>query len=277
MKKALLILALGYWLGLLAGAEELNVSLSPARISQGSCFAVRVSAEGSAGLKVRWLGAEVKGFDGRAIVGVPITLKPGAYPLELTSLGPDGQTANKTLTVKVSRHKFPSVSFWLKPAKKKLLARDLINDEWALIDRVLRVEGAEQCWTGRFSLPAKAPFSMLFGTIEKVNGRRRGDHKGLDIAVPAGTRILAPNNGTVVFAQKLKAFGGTIVIDHGQGIHTLYFHLSKFLAEVGQTIARGDPIALSGNSGISSGPHLHWGMSVHNLRVDPLQWTKTAF
>lgn len=277
MKKILIILVIGCWFYSLAGAQELSAILSPARISQGSCFAVKVSAEGSAGLKAHFLGAEINGFDGRAIVGVPTTLKPGNYPLKLTLVGSDGQSTEDTITIKVGRKKFPAVSFWLKPAKKKLLARDLVNDEWALIDRVLRVEGAKQSWEGRFSLPAKAPFSMVFGTIEKVNGQRRGDHKGLDIAVPSGTEVHAPNNGTVVFAQKLKAFGGTIVIDHGQGVHTLYFHLSKFLAEVGQTVARGDAIALSGNSGISSGPHLHWGMSVHNLRVDPQQWTKQAF
>ena len=94
--------------------------------------------------------------------------------------------------------------------------------------------------------------------------------------MPIGTKVKAANNGKVVFAQKLSAFGGTIVIDHGQGVHTLYFHLSKFLAVVGQEVSKGTVIALSGNSGISSGPHLHWGMSVHDLRVNPLQWTKTA-
>ena len=65
-----------------------------------------------------------------------------------------------------------------------------------------------------------------------------------------------------------------MVVDHGQGIHTLYFHLSRFVAEVGQNVSKGAVIAFSGNSGVSSGPHLHWGMSVQNLRVDPMQWVK---
>jgi murein DD-endopeptidase MepM/ murein hydrolase activator NlpD len=177
----------------------------------------------------------------------------------------------------VRKTKFPFVSFWLKPAKKKLFTGDLIAREWARIEKTLLVEFERQRWRGLFTLPAKGPTSMVFGTIERVNGRRTGQHRGLDIAVPMGTKIKAPNHGRVVFAEHLKAFGGTIVLDHGQGVHTLYFHLSKFLAKVGQEVSKGDIIALSGNSGISSGPHLHWGMSVHNLRVDPGQWTRMAF
>ena len=126
-------------------------------------------------------------------------------------------------------------------------------------------------------MPVNGSVSMLFGTREFVNRKPRGQHRGLDLAVPAGTEVGAANSGKVVFAQKLKAFGGTVVIDHGQGIHSLYFHLSKFLAQVGDDVTKGQLVALSGNSGISTGPHLHWGMSVHNLRVDPLQWTKAAF
>jgi murein DD-endopeptidase MepM/ murein hydrolase activator NlpD len=96
----------------------------------------------------------------------------------------------------------------------------------------------------------------------------------VDIAAAVGTKVKAPNAGKVVFGEKLKAFGGTMVLDHGQGVHTLYFHLSKLLAEVGAKVEKGTVIALSGNTGVSSGAHLHWGMSVHNLRVDPIQWTK---
>jgi murein DD-endopeptidase MepM/ murein hydrolase activator NlpD len=80
----------------------------------------------------------------------------------------------------------------------------------------------------------------------------------------------------VVFADDLKAFGGTVVIDHGQGVNTLYFHLSKIGVTVGQSIKKGEAIGLTGNTGISSGPHLHWGLSVHNVRVDPNQWVVTV-
>ncbi|MFA5114286.1 MAG: M23 family metallopeptidase [Candidatus Margulisiibacteriota bacterium] len=247
----------------------------------GSFELVLSSAEGVAAGQVRFLQKNISFFPAgpaqKAIVGIPCELKPGNYPLILHLTKQDGSTEERRGSVKVARTKFPTVSFWLKPAKKKLLARDIIGEEWALIERVLVREDPAQHWVGKFIRPTSGEVSMVFGTQEYINRKKRGQHRGFDIAVPIGTRVKAANNGKVVFAQKLTAFGGTIVVDHGQGVHTLYFHLSKFLAPVGQTISKGDIIALSGNSGISSGPHLHWGMSVHNLRVDPNQWTKYAF
>jgi len=249
---------------------------------QGKCIAIQVSSpEGISRIEGQFLGQKFECFrmgdDFKGIVGIPPEQKPGVYELSLIIDKGEGESSLVNNKVKVVKAKFPSVSFWLKPAKKKLLTADLIAQEWARIEKYLVVENLEQGWQGKFMLPAKGPASMAFGTIEYINKKLSGRHRGYDIAVPMGTEVAAPNNGKVVFAEKLKAFGGTMVLDHGQGIHTLYFHLSKFMAGIGQNVSKGDVIALSGNSGISSGPHLHWGISVHNLRVDPVQWTKYAF
>jgi murein DD-endopeptidase MepM/ murein hydrolase activator NlpD len=249
---------------------------------QGGSFSLAISSlEGVSGGKLIFLSKQIELFPAgdnlKAIVGVPCELKPGEYPLTLRLTKKDGKTEERPGLVRVAKTKFPTVSFWLKPAKKKLMARDIVSEEWALIEKVLVREDPEQRWAGKFIRPASGEVSMVFGTQEYINRKKRGQHRGFDIAVPTGTRIAAANHGQVVFVDKLTAFGGTIIIDHGQGVHTLYFHLSKFLAAVGQTVSKGEIIALSGNSGISSGPHLHWGLSIHNLRVDPNQWTKYAF
>jgi len=256
--------------------------INPRVVQQGKCFSVSLtSPEAATSVTVSFLGQRVNCYQGddsfSAIVGVAPEQRPGDHPLILIVTKGDGSREEIKRTIKVGKIRFPFVSFWLKPSKKKLFTKDLIAEEWARIEKVLVVEPAQKAWSGRFNLPAKGPVSMVFGTVERVNGKPSGRHRGLDLAVPMGTRIKAPNHGRVVFAEHLKAFGGTIVLDHGQGIHTLYFHLSKFLAKAGQDVSKGDIIALSGNSGISSGPHLHWGMSAHNLRVDPVQWTKYAF
>lgn len=266
----------------MSAALDHELLLKPEIARQGKCFSITVtSAEGFSEIEGRFLGQNFscykKGNFFQGIIGVLPEQKPGNYPLSLTMVRDDGAREKRVISVKVSSARFPYVSFWLKPSKKKLFTQDLIAQEWARIEKALLVEPEQKVWAGRFALPAKGPTSMVFGTVERVNGKPTGRHRGHDIAVPMGTRVFAANNGRVVFAEQLKAFGGTIVMDHGQGIHTLYFHLSKFLAAVGQEVSRGEVIALSGNSGISSGPHLHWGMSVHNLRVDPVQWTKYAF
>lgn len=265
------------WLGLqfVAVAAQPQIIISPHLIQQGKCFSIMVvSAEGIAKLETDFAGQRVrlyKNGDGyKGIIGVPPEQKPGKYKLTLKITG--NRDVQSRVSIVVALTKFPSVSFWLKPERKKLLAKDLVADEWALVEKVLVVESQEQRWAGKFLLPVKFPVSMKFGTVENVNNQQRGQHRGMDLAAPFGTEVAAANNGRVVFAQVLKVFGGTMVIDYGQGIHSLYFHLSKFLAPVGTDVKKGEVVALSGNSGVSSGPHLHWGMSVHNLRVDPMQW-----
>lgn len=256
--------------------------ITPGAAWQGRCFSVKIpSAEGISRIEGRLIGQKfgcfARGNDFIGIVGIAPEQKPGLYDLSLTFFGADGGREEVRRKVVVMKTKFPSTWFTLKPARNKLRARDLVNEEWARIEQKLLIESSRQEWQGRFSFPVSGPISMLFGTIEHINRKISGYHRGLDLAVPMGTKVAAANSGKVVFAEKLKAFGGTIVIDHGQGVHTLYFHLSKFLAKVGQQVEKGEIIALSGNSGISSGPHLHWGMSVHDLRIDPAQWTRVAF
>ncbi len=259
-----------------------QVMIGAGQAKQGRCFEVRlVSAEGITGATAGFLGRQIRFFragdDWRAIIGVPMGQKPGSYPLALEIVNAAGQPENLSQSVRVLPYKFPRVSFRMKPSKHKLIATPAVVDEWNVIDQPLLVEREEKAWQSRFILPAKGPVSMYFGTIERVNGKSQGRHRGCDIAVPAGSKVRAANNGTVVFARQTTVYGGTMVVDHGQGVHTLYMHLSKFLVEVGQTVSKGELIALSGNTGFSSGPHLHWMVSVHDLRVDPLQWTKYAF
>jgi len=242
----------------------------------GRCFEVKVKPEsGVKIIAVHFLGRKIAGYGLRAIVGIPPEQKPGGYDLKVVLKNASGGQEEINQILLIKKKTFPKVSFWLKPAKHKLLqAKDLIADEWSRVEKVLMVETPEQAWQGEFTLPVSGEVSMLFGTKEYVNRRPRSQHRGMDLAVPLGTKVSAANDGTVVFADKLTAFGGTLVIDHGQGVFSLYFHLSKFLARPGNKITKGQLVALSGNTGISSGPHLHWGMSVHDLRVDPLQWTE---
>jgi murein DD-endopeptidase MepM/ murein hydrolase activator NlpD len=259
-----------------------RVLIDSANAKPGKCFTIRlVSAESVTAASADFLGKKIKFFkqgdDYRAIIGVPVAQKTGPYPLLITMTGVGGRTGKIFRSIKVLPYKFPRVSFWLKPEKSKLMATAAVVDEWAVIEKPLLIEQDEQAWEKNFILPVKGQVSMYFGTIEKVNGKSQGRHRGCDLAVPIGTKVSAANDGTVVFAQKMTVYGGTMVVDHGQGIHTIYLHLSKFLAKVGQEVSKGEVIALSGNTGYSSGPHLHWAMSVHDLRVDPLQWTRMAF
>ena len=274
---SLLLFSLVFAAQVAGSARDPDLVISPGVAWQGKVITLRLtSAEGVSWVRCRFLNQDITCFrhgdDFRGVVGVPVNQRPGRYDLFLYLYNKDGTLNSIHRQVKVGTTRFPFSRYWLKPAKKKLLAPDLINMEWAQIEKMLKVEGGDQLWQGKFALPVQARISQGFGHRQIVNGRRGGNHRGVDFAVFTGTPIKAPNRGRVVFARRLKAFGGTIVLDHGQGVQTLYFHLSKLYVKVGQDVPKGKVIGLSGDSGVSSGPHLHWGMSVHNLRVDPMQW-----
>jgi Peptidase family M23 len=246
---------------------------------QGKVIKVKlISAEGVSEVKGSFINRKFpcykRGDDYVGVIGVPINQKTGYYNLKLIVTYDNGESEPIVKKMKLWSTNFPLSRYWLKPSRNKLRSRKIINNEWGRVEKVLIVKDPEQRWSGKFIKPLTSIVTHGFGHRQIINGKRSGSHRGIDYRAKLGTEVRAPNNGKVVFVDRLKAFGGTLVIDHGQGIHSLYFHLSKIMYGVGAEVKKGDIIALSGNSGVSSGPHLHWGMSVHNLRVDPEQWTK---
>lgn len=119
-------------------------------------------------------------------------------------------------------------------------------------------------------LPAKGWITSYFGQRLSPTAGYVKMHEGLDIGAPVGTNIVAPADGIVTFSGKKPGFGNFVQIDHGYGIETLFAHASKTVARAGQRVARGDPVALVGNTGYSTGPHLHYEVRVNGIAVDPL-------
>jgi murein DD-endopeptidase MepM/ murein hydrolase activator NlpD len=118
--------------------------------------------------------------------------------------------------------------------------------------------------------PVMGPISGVYGSQRILNGQPRAPHLGIDIAVPAGTPIKAPAGGTVTLAAlDFVLDGGTMVIDHGYGLSTLYIHMSKLLVHAGEHVAPGQVIGASGMTGRATGPHLHWGVYWYETALDP--------
>ncbi|HEY3169121.1 MAG TPA: M23 family metallopeptidase, partial [Candidatus Binatia bacterium] len=95
-----------------------------------------------------------------------------------------------------------------------------------------------------------------------------------DLSAPIGTEVLATNHGRVALVGNFFFAGGSVVLDHGGGLFTMYFHLSEFRVAEGAMVKKGDVVALSGVTGRVTGPHLHWGARLLNARIDPLQLLK---
>lgn len=145
-----------------------------------------------------------------------------------------------------------------------------IARENALVAEARKVDSDLVFFAETFDWPIKGIVSGTFGNQRIDNGTPMSPHFGVDIAAPEGTPIHAPAGGTVTLAEAdFYLTGGTIVLDHGHGVFTVYLHQSALKAKVGDSVRRGDVIGLVGMKGRATGPHLHWGMNWFQMRLDP--------
>jgi len=145
-----------------------------------------------------------------------------------------------------------------------------INADAALIRAARARDGAVPWFRDGLDWPTGGRISGVFGSRRVLNGEARAPHSGVDIAAPPGTPVAAAAPGLVVVAAPDMFFTGkTVMIDHGHGLATVYAHMSAIAVTVGETVTRGQRIGAVGASGRASGPHLHWGLSLFRIRLDP--------
>jgi len=124
----------------------------------------------------------------------------------------------------------------------------------------------------RWPLNTGGTITSTFGNRNQPTAGASTNHKGIDIAVPTGTSVVAAGSGTVVVSSYQAAAGNYVMLSHGNGLYTVYMHCSKLLVSVGQQVTKGQTIALSGSTGVSTGPHLHFGVNVNGTYVNPLSY-----
>jgi murein DD-endopeptidase MepM/ murein hydrolase activator NlpD len=150
------------------------------------------------------------------------------------------------------------------------VAAKRIAEEAALVSSARSRRDSRTDYAPGFDWPAQGRISGVYGSQRILNGEPRRPHFGLDIAAPAGSPVYAPAAGIVTLNHPDMYFsGGTLILDHGQGLSSTFLHLSKILVEAGTTVQQGDLIAEIGSTGRASGPHLDWRMNWLNRRVDP--------
>jgi len=205
-----------------------------------------------------------------ALVGIPLDAKPGDYALRVGKRSldfsvRDKQYAVQQVTIENKRKVDPTP-----------LDLERIRRESKIIKAALAAWRDSKDVPLRFDLPVLGPVSSPFGLRRVFNGEPRAPHSGIDIAVPAGTPIRAPAPGRVAAIGRFFFDGNMVMIDHGQGLVTMYGHMEKILVKKGQRLVRGQVIGLVGQTGRATGPHLHWGVSLNNARVDPTLFLSRA-
>ena len=207
------------------------------------------------------------------LVGIPLSAKPekAAIQLEWTNAA-GSQTARVPLGIIDGNYKRESLNVNARHVtlSKKNLAR--VKQEKKEIRRIFASSSDARQWFGDFIKPMASETTSPFGTQRLFNNQHRSYHRGTDFRAKVGTPVYASNSGVVRMAKNLFYSGNLVIVDHGMNIFTLYAHLSKIQVNQGQIIARGQQIGLSGATGRVSGPHLHWGVKVNGVYVDPLQF-----
>jgi murein DD-endopeptidase MepM/ murein hydrolase activator NlpD len=147
------------------------------------------------------------------------------------------------------------------------------------LETITKESPHEKLWRGPFVMPIDSPrVTCEFGTIRTTTEKGRYMHKGLDIVNLPRAVVWSPQDGVVVHKERYAFTGNTVVIDHGWGILSLFYHLENFSEiQVGQKVAKGNPVGTVGKTGYATGYHLHWEMRVNNVQVDPMQWTRASF
>jgi murein DD-endopeptidase MepM/ murein hydrolase activator NlpD len=170
----------------------------------------------------------------------------------------------------IKPYKYKEEYLKVNPRKVTLAKKDLERAQKE--QRMLNELYSQSASTPYFSEPFRAPLNShitsVYGIKRVYNKAHRGQHLGTDYRAAVGVPVPAVNRGRIMFAGDLFYTGGTVIIDHGMDIFTVYGHLSEVKVEAGQIVNAGDVVALSGNTGRSSGPHLHWGVKIHGHYID---------
>ena len=257
-----------------------TVSAQPAKLVNGSPVLFQVKAPSKLdALNGSWLGHQFPfTYDPAtkfwfALVGVSFDTRPGVYTLELTGQRSDGTALTWKRTLPVSAGVYPKIKVELAVEKKftepSPEQQAQIAEGVKIKDDYLNRVSPDHRWDGNFAAPVDAENSDVFGSQRIFNGVAQRPHLGLDYRVHTGTPVAAMNQGTVLLARFLYFEGNCVVIDHGQGLLTLYFHLSEIKVKEGDPVQRGEIIGLSGGTGRATGPHLHVAVRWQGTYLDP--------
>ena len=259
-------------------SNAMAVSWEPAQLVNGSPCLFRIQPEKPLkSLRGEWQNRRVF-FDFDAVsgawygfAGVELETPPGRHSLALKFTFATGARSSSNYSVTIGRGSYRNVTlcFSRKVLEPDAERRARIKQEQELKREVFRRTSKERLWSGSFSAPVDNITTENFGVRRTFNGKLQSVHQGLDFRAASGTPVLAMNGGEVILAQELFFEGGFVVIDHGQGVLTMYMHLSQINVKVGERLAKAQVIGLSGGTGRATAPHLHVGVRWQSVYLDP--------
>ena len=259
-----------------------SIDIAPLPVVQGNTIAVTVLTSRDVSLNGTFLDWTLpfakEGSAYYALIGIHAMQKTGLFPMTIVATDASGRQTSMTTSIQVVAGKFAYETIDLPEDRQQLLAPELVTAERNKLAGIFGVFTPKRYWSGLLAMPTSGRITSQFGSRRAyVGGVFNSYHEGLDFWGVTSAPVYAPADGVVVLAQPLTVRGNALIIDHGWGIFSGFYHLSAFEATVGQYVKQGQVVARIGGTGLSTGSHLHWDVRVRGLNVDPLQWTRRVF
>jgi murein DD-endopeptidase MepM/ murein hydrolase activator NlpD len=214
-----------------------------------------------------------------AFLGLDLGLEAGSYYIEIFIDKTLGEREYIKKQISVLAKEFPLKKLWV---DEKFVTpppefHERIRREGEILKVIYGITTDQWLGKGFFILPSSGKAMPNFGERRIFNNKPRSSHKGVDIKVPYGTPVKASNSGRVVLASDLYFAGKTVIIDHGMSVFTMYCHFSKIRVNRDELVKKGEIIGEIGATGRVTGPHLHWGVKVSGISVDPFSILSLTF
>jgi murein DD-endopeptidase MepM/ murein hydrolase activator NlpD len=259
------------WLILLmaAGLGAQVFEIAPSHVHNGETL--KLTSRGPA-RKARLAGRTVELFpreDGSffGLMPVPVLEKPGVYKIEFLS---ESGVVLESRPIRIENAHYPSQNIVI---AKAIAALKPSPGEQQTVSAFRSTVSPVRYWKEPLDPPVPGCLTSLFGVQRLHNGKPTGDfHAGVDQRGAAGTPIHPITAGVVKIVEKWNLRGGTVAVDHGQGVESIYLHMSGFVAKEGEHVGMNDVLGYIGSTGRSTGPHVHWTLYVNGVPVNPGQW-----
>jgi len=260
------------------------VRFNPPRVAEGHTTTVMVGATAGVSVTGKYEGRDLlfQQDAARGIAWALIGTEPlgdtGSHVVTIHLQNGDGGSRTVVRNLQTDPYPFPSEVLTFDQDTAALLDPVLTGQEKDILNNIFSKRTPEQYWQGAFRMPLDGTIRITsyFATRRCYQCAQGSSpttyHGGMDMGTPEGSQVHAPADGVVVFSGKLIVRGNAVIIDHGLGVYSLFAHNSKLIATVGQKVKQGDVVSLSGNTGLSNGPHLHWELHVNGPPVEPREW-----
>lgn len=261
--------------------NDFRVESFPRVVQQGQVYLVSASGAGRLksaymefqGVRFPLVFSEGNGTYGSyaGLIGIDMDTRPGLHEIKFMAEAGGNMGRMSVRSWKVEKVDFGTQKLSLPSFMVELDTKTLerVNQETKRLHAVFQGFRDERLWRGGFIRPLEGALSGTFGLSRTINGQRRGRHTGVDLQAEEGFPVLACNSGVVVLVDQLFFSGKSVILDHGWGLYSMYFHLQETQVKERDRINKGAILGQVGSTGRSTRPHLHWGIKMNGARVDP--------